>query len=219
MKKMKWLAALLLCAALLLSATPAFAAGTVTLDEATNSVFRVATRDENGTVVSFGSAFGVGEGAPVTYLLTNYHVVSPNEEGVNVWVGRDTEIPCTVAASSADKDIAVLKLETPIDAEPLPLGTEDMVSIGDGVFALGFPTNDISNTLTSYPSDVSASRGIVSRKATWNGVRYYQIDAALNAGNSGGPLLHEDGYVIGIATMKMDDTEGINGAIRLAAKT
>ena len=41
MKKMKWLAALLLCAALLLSATPAFAAGTVTLDEATNSVFRV----------------------------------------------------------------------------------------------------------------------------------------------------------------------------------
>lgn len=215
MKKMKWLAALLLCAALLLSATPAFAAGTVTLDEATNSVFRVATRDENGTVVSFGSAFGVGEGAPVTYLLTNYHVVSPNEEGVNVWVGRDTEIPCTVAASSADKDIAVLKLETPIDAEPLPLGTEDMVSIGDGVFALGFPTNDISNTLTSYPSDVSASRGIVSRKATWNGVRYYQIDAALNAGNSGGPLLHEDGYVIGIATMKMDDTEGINGAIRI----
>ena len=108
MKKLKWLAALLLCAALLLSATPAFAAGTVTLDEATNSVFRVATRDENGTVVSFGSAFGVGEGAPVTYLLTNYIVVYPNVEWVNVWVGRDTEIPCTVAASSEDMDFDVL---------------------------------------------------------------------------------------------------------------
>lgn len=130
-------------------------------------------------------------------------------------MGRDTEIPCTVAASSADKDIAgaqtgdAHRRRTPAPGHG-----------GHGLhrrrrFALGFPTNDISNTLTSYPSDVSASRGIVSRKATWNGVRYYQIDAALNAGNSGGPLLHEDGYVIGIATMKMDDTEGINGAIRI----
>ena len=205
---------LLLTLLLLFLPLPARADG-VTLDEATKSVYRVAVRNEDGTVVSFGSSFGVGEEAPITYLLTNYHVVSPNENGVSVWVGRDTEIPCEVAASLPEKDIAVLKLETPLEAEPLPLGTEDMVHIGDRVFAMGFPTNDISNTITSYPGDVSTSQGIVSRKATWNGVDYYQTDAALNSGNSGGPLLHEDGFVIGIATMKMDDTEGINGAIRI----
>lgn len=184
-------------------------------DEARHSVFRVATKDASGTVVSFGSSFGVGETAPITYLLTNYHVVSQNTKGVYVWVGKNTEIPCEVVVAVPDKDIAVLKLKTPIDEEPLPIGTEDFARVGDDVFALGYPTNDISNSITSFADDVSASKGIISKRTVWNDVLYYQIDAPLNQGNSGGPLLHESGCVVGIATMKMDDTEGINGAIRI----
>lgn len=184
-------------------------------DEARHSVFRVATKDAGGTVVSFGSAFGVGESAPITYLLTNYHVVSQNPDGVYVWVGKNTEIPCKVAVAVPDKDIAVLKLSTPIDEEPLPIGNDEIARVGDDVFALGYPTNDISNAITSFADDVSASKGIISKRTMWNDVLYYQIDAPLNQGNSGGPLLHESGCVVGIATMKMDDTEGINGAIRI----
>lgn len=215
MKRVRLLAAVALVVALVVAQIPAVLSETLGPDEAKNSVFRVATKDANGTVVAFGSAFGVGESAPIEYLLTNYHVISDNEEGVYIWIGKDVEIPCEVVVGEADKDIAVLKLETPIDEEPLPLGTEEMVKMGDDVYALGYPTNDISNAITSYPNDVSASKGIISKMSTWNNVRYYQIDAALNPGNSGGPLLHENGYVIGIATMKMNDTEGINGAIRI----
>lgn len=215
MRKIRLFTVFLLLIALLFAHVPAASAATLGPDEAKESVFRIATKDTSGTVVAFGSAFGVGKTAPIYYLLTNYHVISANEEGVYVWIGKDTEIKCTVALSLPDKDIAVLKLDSPIDADPLPLGTEDMVKIGDDIFALGYPTNDISNTITSYSSDVSTSKGVISKKSTWNDVLYYQIDAALNQGNSGGPLLHADGYVIGIATMKMNDTEGINGAIRI----
>ncbi len=215
MRRFRIFAALLLLLALPLTLAATIHASTIGPDEAKSAVFRVATKDQNGTVVSFGTAFGVGDSAPIQYLLTNYHVISPNEEGVHIWMGKDTEIKCQVAVSVPEKDIAVLKLEKTIEEEPLPLGTEDMAKMGDDVFALGYPTNDISNTITSYPSDVSASKGIISKMSTWNGVKYYQIDAALNSGNSGGPLLHKNGYVIGICTMKMADSEGINGAIRI----
>ena len=184
-------------------------------DEAKHSVFRVVTKDASGAVISFGSTFAVGEQSPVTYLLTNYHVVSENESGVYIWMDQDKEIKCEVAMALTDRDLAILKLETPVEAEPLPLGTEDMVKTGDDVYALGYPTNDISNTLTSYPEDVTVTKGIISKTANWNGVRYYQVDAAINQGNSGGPLLHKNGYVVGVASMKMNDTEGINGAIRI----
>lgn len=215
MKKIRAFAAAVLAAVMLFSFGWTAHAETLGPDEAKNSVFRVATKDAGDTVVSFGSAFGVGESAPITYLLTNYHVISENPQGVYIWIGKDTEIKCEVAISVPEKDIAVLKLATPIDEEPLPLGTEDMTKMGDEVFALGYPTHDISNTITSYADDVSATKGIISKMSVWNDVLYYQIDAALNQGNSGGPLLHENGYVVGIATMKMNDTEGINGAIRI----
>ncbi len=215
MRKMRIFAAFLLAAMLLVSGLVTAQAETLGPDEAKNSVFRVATKDAGGTVVAFGSAFGVGQSAPITYLLTNYHVISENPQGVTIWIGKDTEIECEVAISVPEKDLAVLKLSTPIDEEPLPLGTEDMTRMGDSVFALGYPTNDISNTITSFPEDVSATKGIISKMSVWNDVLYYQIDAALNQGNSGGPLLHENGYVVGIATMKMNDAEGINGAIRI----
>lgn len=185
-------------------------------EEARNAVFRVVVKDAgSGVVASFGSGFGVGESAPISYVLTNAHVIADNPESACIWVGNNTEIPCTVVAEDAAKDLAILKLATPIDEEPLPIGKEDNVSIGDNVFALGYPTNDISTTITSFADDVSVSKGIISKTSTWNGVLYYQIDAALNQGNSGGPLLHESGVVIGICAMKMNDTQGINGAIRM----
>lgn len=215
MKKIRVLTAVVLAVMLLFSFGWTVNAETLGPDEAKNSVFRVATKDAGGTVVAFGSAFGVGECAPISYLLTNYHVISDNPQGVYIWIGKDTEIRCDVAISVPEKDIAVLRLTTPIDEEPLPLGAEDMAKMGDEVFALGYPTNDISNTITSFADDVSATKGIISKMSVWNDVLYYQIDAALNQGNSGGPLLHENGYVVGIATMKMNDTEGINGAIRI----
>lgn len=89
------------------------------------------------------------------------------------------------------------------------------MTVGDDVYALGFPTADISDTMTSYAEDVSVTKGVISKKSTWLSVPYYQSDVAINGGNSGGPLLHESGAVIGVCTMKMEQAEGIGGAIMI----
>ncbi|MDR2513657.1 MAG: trypsin-like peptidase domain-containing protein [Christensenellaceae bacterium] len=207
----------LLGALLLFGLLPGAAlAETVNGESARYSVFRVGTTDAN-QVGYFGSSFYVGEdesGAQV--LLTNYHVVEPNEGAVFLYIGNKA-VPCTVVAKDTAKDLAVLKPAAYLGAQakPLPLGKEGSVTVADVVFALGFPTADISENLSSLPEDVSVSRGGVSKKTTWQGARYYQIDAAINKGNSGGPLLHEKGFVIGICTMKMDNAERIGGAIMI----
>ena len=210
------LAALL---ALALCLAPCLAlAGGVNVEEARSSVFRVAVRDASGTVVSFGSAFYAGKLEDNPVLVTNYHVVSKNPEGVNLWLNAQTELHCQVLASLENTDIALLTLEDPLEGRsPLPLGTEAEagVTVGDDVYALGFPTADISDTMTSYAEDVSVTKGVISKKSTWLSVPYYQSDVAINGGNSGGPLLHESGAVIGVCTMKMEQAEGIGGAIMI----
>jgi len=186
----------------------------VSVEDACASVFRLAVADADGTVVSFGSSFYVGDLDDKPVLLTNYHVISKNPEGVYLWLGAQSRLKCRVVASLEETDIALLALDTPLEGkQPLPLGRIEDVSVGDTVYALGFPTADISNTMASSAEDVTVTRGCVSKKSSWRDVSYYQMDAALNAGNSGGPLLHENGRVIGICTMKMEQTEGIGGAI------
>lgn len=86
------LAALL---ALALCLAPCLAlAGGVNVEEARSSVFRVAVRDASGTVISFGSAFYAGKLEDNPVLVTNYHVVSKNPEGVNLWLNAQTELHC-----------------------------------------------------------------------------------------------------------------------------
>ena len=212
MKKYKTMRRILATVLLCFLCFAPISARAMELEDARDSVFRVAVKDENGTLVVFGSSFAVGESEKIEYLVTNYHVISGRESGVFIWRDKDVELKCTVALSLPDKDLAILKLDQPIAGKPLPLGSSDTVKVGDDVYILGYPTNDISNSITSYPSDVSISKGVISKKTNWQGVAYYQIDAAMNSGNSGGPLWHKDGYVVGVATMKMQQSEGINGA-------
>lgn len=193
-----------------------FGASVVTADEARKSVFRVVVRNSAGAAEWFGSAFVVGQDATSVLLLTNYHVVSSNEEGVYLWLSKDEEIACTVVGKLTGTDIALLRPSAALpNAQPLPLGTQESALAGDDVYALGFPTSDISDTMTSYAEDVTVSKGALSKKTTWKEVQYYQTDVAINGGNSGGPLLHSGGYVIGICTMKMESVEGISGAIMI----
>ncbi|NLA27453.1 MAG: FHA domain-containing protein [Firmicutes bacterium] len=115
-------------------------------------------------------------------------------------------------------DMALLK----IDPEhllygyvPLELANKDLVSTGEDVFAIGFPASDIADFASSYYTDTTVTKGIVSKVTTWGGTGVYQTDAALNPGNSGGPLLNSKGQVIGINTFKMLDVDGINGSVQI----
>lgn len=135
------------------------------------------------------------------YVLTNAHVVA-NAEEVIVTLTDKREFKAKVIGSDQRTDIAVLKLE----ATGLPkvtLGDSDKVRVGEWVMAIGSPFG-FENTVTA---------GIVSAKTRETGefVPFIQTDAAVNPGNSGGPLFNIKGEVIGINSQIYSDGGGYIG--------
>lgn len=166
-----------------------------------------------------GPAYSVGTGVIFTedgYLVTNYHVISGCSACL-VWVtdsyGVDTEYEAQLVGYDENNDLAVLK----IDAVGLPVaefGVSDDLQVGDQVYAIGNPLGlELRNTLTD--GLVSA----IDRDVDVDGVTMtlIQTNAALNSGNSGGPLINQYGQVVGINTIKMmsgeDTIEGLGFAI------
>ncbi|MCR5063870.1 MAG: S1C family serine protease [Treponema sp.] len=160
--------------------------------------------------IIIGSGFFIDERG---YLVTNYHVidsmVNPDYEGysrlyIKLFEDMDTKIPAKVVGYDKMLDLALLKVEL----EPnyvLNLGSSSELSVGDRVLAIGSPVG-LEGTLTS---------GIVSssdRKLLTLG-NVFQIDAAVNSGNSGGPLIDENMNVQAIIFAGMLQYQGLNFAI------
>lgn len=149
-----------------------------------------------------GSAFFI---AP-DRLLTNAHVV-----GRNAWVrlkGQDgLEEDASVDRTDTDYDVAVLKVRQPKAAQAtLALGSLSQTRAGEQVIAIGSPLGMLQNTVT---------KGILSGYRQIGSTLLVQTDAALNPGNSGGPLLDEHGKVIGITSSVIRGAQGLNFAIAI----
>ncbi len=161
-----------------------------TPEETYNSVVVVYT--ETGV----GSGFSIKE----NLIITNAHVVGSSKKvAVNLYDG--STLKGNVIKIDTEKDLALIAVSKLIP--PLKVNS-DSLSIGQEVYAIGAP-KDMPYTMT---------KGIISalnRKLGKN--TYIQIDASVNSGNSGGPLLSENGEVIGIITLKASDAEGIGFAI------
>ncbi|MGI5898319.1 MAG: trypsin-like peptidase domain-containing protein [Christensenellales bacterium] len=186
----------------------------VTVKDVSASIFRIATIDENGTVITLGTGFALGDSAPVSYVATSNHVIEEYKDNIMVWMNRDHFVSCSVAISLSQVDVAVLKLEKPINKPPLPIGSSEIAAQGDQIYTFGFPDYDITDRNTAYPGDVTITTGTISKKTKLNDIEYYQVDATVNPGNSGGPLFHkESGSVIGIITIKSTVSDDINGAV------
>ena len=132
------------------------------------------------------------------YILTNYHVVRGNDAMV-VTVFDETgaqRYPATIVKLDASVDLALLKIEPRAPLSAAPLGDSDRVQVADEVIAIGSP----------FGLDLTVSRGIVSAKRKSLVIEgtvhrdLLQTDAAINQGNSGGPLVSRLGEVIGINT-------------------
>ena len=192
MKLQKVLLSLICVVAVLLSLPLSASAIGFTAEEKYNSVFVVTSGN------SLGSGFAVGENC----IITNAHVLdNPNNIMLSTYAG-ETHTTYLVGYDQ-DKDIAVLGVK---DARFTPLTVADYKSLntGDDVYAIGAPKS-MAYTLT---------KGVISAKEREIGkYKYIQTDAAINEGNSGGPLLNDEGNVIGINTLKMSDSEGIGLAI------
>ena len=132
------------------------------------------------------------------YILTNQHIIAGTDKAVII-LPDDTEYPALLVGEDAQMDLAVLK----IDAEglhPAVFGDSRELSVGDSVVAIGNPlTDSLSGTMTN---------GIISaidRSVSLNNhpMTLLQTNAALNEGNSGGPLFNMYGQVIGVTNLKM----------------
>jgi S1-C subfamily serine protease len=184
------------------------------------AVVTITTQSAAGALSPF-SVPSTGVGSGFIYdasglILTNYHVV---EGGGNLSVtlqdGR--ELAGRVAASDPDHDLAVVK----IDATGLPtvaIGTSASLKVGQLVVAIGSPLGTFTDSVTSGILSATGRSITVGDPATRQRrtmSNLLQTDAAINEGNSGGPLLDASGRVIGINTASASSAEGIGFAIAI----
>jgi serine protease Do len=163
-------------------------------------------RPQTQEAQSLGSGFLISADG---YVVTNNHVVSPPGRGtvqeITVTMPDGTEYPARLVGADSASDLAVLKISAP---RPLPFvnfGNSAQARVGDWVVAIGNPFG-LGGTVTS---------GIVSSVLRNTGAgaydRYIQTDAAINRGNSGGPLFDMQGNVIGINNAILSPTGGSVG--------
>src|SRR5215216_993926 len=149
------------------------------------------------------------------YILTNNHVVEGTKE-VNIVLSDGTEQTATIVGTDPYSDIAVLKTDGKVPAVA-SLGNSDVLDPGESVIAIGSPLGDFKNTVTV--GVVSATGRSIDSGNGYTIENLIQTDAAINHGNSGGPLVDLAGNVIGINTLVVrnsgmgDVAEGLGFAI------
>ncbi len=159
-------------------------------------------------VVTIESAVGLGTGFFVspTQVLTNYHVVAQNAT-VTLRFRNGQQARGRVTARSPDADLALVESEVALADRALELRQVSSVRAGEEVLAIGSPA------LGRSALETSVTRGIVSGIRSLGGITVVQTDAALNPGNSGGPLVDADGRVVGVNTIKAVQQESIGFAV------
>ena len=153
-------------------------------------------------VADKGEQASIGTGVIMTadgYIITNAHVISG---GKGCWIALDTgyTYDAKLVGYSEERDLAVLKAVDAADLPAASFGDSDLCRVGDTVYAIGNPLGvELRGTLTD--GIISA----INRDVEVDGrvMTLLQTTAALNNGNSGGPLINEYGQVIGINTLKM----------------
>ncbi|MBQ8881146.1 MAG: trypsin-like peptidase domain-containing protein [Oscillospiraceae bacterium] len=153
---------------------------------------------------SVGSGFFISADG---YAVTNYHVVS-DSKNVTVTTHKGQTVSAKVVGFDSVSDVALLKAE----GENFPfaaLGSSDKIAVGDQVSAIGNPLGELTASLSvGY---ISAKDRVVSGDTS--GVHMLQTDAAINSGNSGGPLCNAYGEVVGIITAKYSGNSGSGATI------
>ena len=164
------------------------------------------------TYQASGSGFIISEDG---YIVTNYHVVEyADKYGYNMTVTLfdGTEYEAKIAGTEGNNDLAIVKIEA-TGLTPATLGESSSIRVGDTVYAVGNPLGDLTFTMTT--GTVTALNREVTTSEYSGSIEMLQIDAAVNEGNSGGPLYNKEGKVIGVVSAKSSGTgiEGIGFAI------
>ena len=190
----------------------------------------------NGHVVEQAYAWPKGEDDPFDveatnkftldeYLTKKYGMTVKDlkmKSEIRVYFDKDDYVVPEVVYYSgpSEKDIAILKLdESTSKRDALLIRNSDTVEVGEEVTALGFPgvSDNVQDpeTISHSIDDVTITKGIVSKRVKPNARDYdtFQMDVSINHGNSGGPLVDKDGYVVGINTLGNAQDSNMNYAI------
>ena len=192
-----------------------------------NAIYDQACEEVVGitTEVTYQNFFGMRTSGAVTgtgfilsedgYILTNYHVISYAAQGnyeVTVILHDGTRYPATVVGTEEGNDLAVLKIEAS-GLNPVTFADSGELHVGDEVHAVGNPLGELDFTMTN--GHVSALDRVITTDESTEAINMFQIDAAVNSGNSGGPVYDALGRVVGVVTAKYSESgvEGIGFAI------
>ena len=187
------------------------------------------------TEVTYTNFFGMNSSSAVSgtgfivsedgYILTNYHVIelaAQNDKDVNVILYDGTRYTASIVGYEKYNDVAVLKIDAN-GLKPVSFGNSDSLSVGDLVYAVGNPLGELDFSMST--GHVSALDRAITSDESGVAINMFQIDAAVNSGNSGGPVYNAAGEVVGIVTAKYASTgvEGlgfaipINDAVKIAS--
>jgi serine protease Do len=170
----------------------------------------------------FGQATqGIGSGVILTstgYILTNRHVVE-DSTSLSVELADGRTFDATIVRQAGDTDLALIKIEA-TGLAAASIGSSASLEVGQTALAIGSPLGTYTETVTQgivsgLGREVTVTDQLTRRQTTLTDL--IQTDAAINAGNSGGPLLDAAGNVIGINTAVSSNAEGIGFAIPIDA--
>ncbi len=169
--------------------------------------FSQAVKQIDPAVVTITAGDKSGAGfivSPDGSILTNNHVIEDTDETkLQVKLQNDEELSATIAHTSIERDLCVLRIER-TNLPVVQFASSEKLTSGQDVAAIGAPLG----------LEHSVTRGVISALAREiDGQKYIQIDAALNEGNSGGPVINEQGQVIGVAVMIATEAQNVGFAI------
>ena len=177
----------------------------------------VVIASSKGKTISTGTGFIYKTKDNKAYVMTNNHVIDGADSVVVEFNDKSEKVEASIVGGDKYADIAVLTIKND-NYTAVELGEVDELKLGDTIFTVGSPMGvDYKGTVTK--GILSGKERMVAVNLTGNASDYYmkvlQIDAAVNPGNSGGPLCDVSGKVIGIISLKIvkDEVEGMGFAI------
>lgn len=162
--------------------------------------------------------WGIGTGIILStqgYILTNQHLASKVNGSVTITLDNGEEVRGRTIWNEANLDLAIVKIEENPELLPAKLGSATLSQIGEEVVAIGNPLGlEFQKSVTKgVISGLNRTLKVEDNTSTVVMENLIQTDASINTGNSGGPLINQNGEVIGINTVKITSAEGIGFAV------
>jgi S1-C subfamily serine protease len=146
------------------------------------------TSPEQTAKKGYGTGFAINDDG---VIITSYHVIK-NAKQIQVQFQDGTAVPAKVVKKSPNIDIAILKIDTPTP-DYLVMDSQPELAVGDHVFTIGFPVEELLGQEPKFTDGAISSLSGIKGEAT-----FMQITVPVHPGNSGGPLLSENGKVVGV---------------------